>query len=258
MNKSEQINELASALAKAQGEMENASKDSKNLFYNSKYADLAEVWNTARTPLSKHGLSVIQTPVFEDYGIFLETVLMHSSGQWIIGRFPLKFAKDDMQGYGTSVTYARRFGLQAIIGIAAEDDDGNLASGKLVPPPHQPAPKPPAPAPIPAPSASPLAAVSKPNAFAKARDQAQAATRSQELEKLIETSGKWTKKQVSDYMMMFVGKNKPGDYTDSEWASLREVVLSKDPEVMTNNPRALIPKPKQIEDLGLDFANSPN
>ena len=134
MERSEQINELAAALAKAQGEMENATKDSENPFFKSMYADLAAVWRAIRGPLAKNGLAVIQTTQLTGPVMVLETVLAHSSGQWISGDFLISPAKPDMQGIGAATTYARRFALQSIVGLAAEDDDGNVASGLSVPP----------------------------------------------------------------------------------------------------------------------------
>lgn len=129
---SEQINELAAALAKAQGEMENAKKDADNSFFKSKYADLASVVDAAKPALAKHGLAVIQsTQVFPDNDkTVLITQLCHSSGQWIRSWYPINPVKNDPQGMGSAHTYARRYSYSAIVGIAAEDDDGNEASGK--------------------------------------------------------------------------------------------------------------------------------
>lgn len=128
---SEQINEIAAALSKCQGELENASKTSANPFYKSKYADLAEVINVCKEPLSNNGLSIVQlTDISENGSIFVITQLNHSSGQWLRGYYPAKPVKDDPQGLGGAVTYARRYAYSAIIGIAQEDDDGNKASGR--------------------------------------------------------------------------------------------------------------------------------
>lgn len=131
MNHSEQINELALALAIAQGEMQNAKKDVSNPFYKSKYADLASVMDTARPVLSKNGLSVAQLTEVTDGGVILVTKLLHKSGQWLCSHYPVKPLKDDPQGMGSALTYARRYSYGAIVGIATEeDDDGNAASGK--------------------------------------------------------------------------------------------------------------------------------
>jgi len=128
MNHSEQINELASALAKAQGQIEGAKKDKANPFYKSVYADLASVWDACRKPLSDNGLSVTQCPEEADNGIAIETMLLHSSGQWIKSRYTMPVSKLDAQAVGSAITYARRYALSAVVGIAPEDDDGNAAA----------------------------------------------------------------------------------------------------------------------------------
>ena len=129
MNKSEQINELATALAKAQGELENASKSSNNPHFKSKYADLAEIINTTRPVFSAHGLSVTQCPSFETGIVSVETILMHSSGQWMSSTISAPVSKQDAQGVGSAITYCRRYALAAVAGIAQEDDDANSAVG---------------------------------------------------------------------------------------------------------------------------------
>lgn len=125
---STEINELAEALSKAQAEMSGAKKDSENPFFKSKYADLAAVIEAARKPLSENGLSVVQTTAGNEDGIDLITTLMHKSGQWIQGRLFMKPTKTDPQGYGSAMTYARRYAYAAIVGLAQVDDDGNAAS----------------------------------------------------------------------------------------------------------------------------------
>lgn len=129
MQKSDQINELAAALAKAQGEIENASKNAANPHFKSKYADLAEVINTVRPVFAKYGLSVTQFPSFADGLASVETVLMHSSGQWMSGTASAGVTKQDAQGVGSAITYLRRYSLAAVAGIAQEDDDANAAVG---------------------------------------------------------------------------------------------------------------------------------
>lgn len=129
MQKSDQINELAAALAKAQGEIENASKNAANPHFKSKYADLAEVINTVRPVFAKHDLSVTQFPSFADGLASVETVLMHSSGQWMSGTASAGVTKMDAQGVGSAITYLRRYSLAAVAGIAQEDDDANAAVG---------------------------------------------------------------------------------------------------------------------------------
>lgn len=128
MIQSEDIKELAAALSKAQGVMAGAAKDTANPFFKTKYADLASVWDAARKPLSDNGLSVCQTTKMVEGEVCLITTLMHSSGQWIAGEMWLAPVKRDPQGYGSAITYMRRYALAAIVGVAPEDDDGNDAS----------------------------------------------------------------------------------------------------------------------------------
>jgi hypothetical protein len=130
MQKSESIAGLAAALAKAQGAMKGAVKDSANPFFKSKYADLASVVEAIRVAFASNGLSYIQTvdPSDKDE-VRVETTILHSSGEWIsCGVLSLPVSKSDAQGYGSALTYARRYSLSAATGVAPEDDDGNLAS----------------------------------------------------------------------------------------------------------------------------------
>lgn len=130
MNKSESIKELSAALAKAQGLIENASKNAANPHFKSKYADLAEVLNTVRPVFSSYGLSIVQSPAFEAGTVSVETLLMHQSGEWISGVAACNVTKNDAQGVGSAITYLRRYSLAAMAGIAQEDDDANAAVGK--------------------------------------------------------------------------------------------------------------------------------
>lgn len=134
LNHSPAINELAGALAKAQGVMKNALKDSDNPFFKSKYADLASVAEACMGPLSQNGIAVIQGPETETNGnITVTTMLCHSSGQWVSSSLTMKPVKTDPQGMGSCITYARRYALASMCGVAPEDDDGNAASGKSAP-----------------------------------------------------------------------------------------------------------------------------
>jgi len=138
MNKSEQINELATALAKAQGQIEGASKDKTNPHFRSKYADLSSVVEAIQKPLSAHGLSFIQVSHDSDDCAKVETLILHASGQWIsAGAVSVPVSKRDAQGYGSALTYARRYSLSAAFGVAPEDDDGNAAA-KAAPAAQQP------------------------------------------------------------------------------------------------------------------------
>ena len=131
MNKSEQINELAAAMAKAQAAMQGVTKDAKNPFFKSEYATLAACMEAIKKPFADNGLSVVQLMDEADAGyVTVTTVLMHESGQWISGKITGKPVKDDPQGMGSAITYYRRYSLMAMVGLAPEDDDGNAASGK--------------------------------------------------------------------------------------------------------------------------------
>jgi len=128
MQTSEQINELATALAVAQGQMGSAIKGSDNSYLRSKYADLSSVISVLKKPLADNGISYVQFPFSREGFVGVTTRLMHSSGQWMEGDFSIPAAKNDAHTYGTIVTYCRRFSLQSIVGIPAEDDDGNAAT----------------------------------------------------------------------------------------------------------------------------------
>lgn len=128
---SENINELAAALAIAQGQITGALKDSANPFFKSKYADLASVWDACREHLSKNGLAVIQTTeAATPDQITVVTTLAHKSGQYIKGVLSMTPKDPSPQATGSCLTYARRYALAAIVGVAQVDDDANAASGK--------------------------------------------------------------------------------------------------------------------------------
>ena len=131
IEKSDTIIELAKALAKAQGQIKPAVKDSENPHFRSKYADLSSVWEACRKPLSDAGLSVVQMPVDAPTpdSVALTTLLLHTSGEYISSTVSAPLTKRDAQGIGSALTYLRRYALSAIIGVVADDDDdGNAAS----------------------------------------------------------------------------------------------------------------------------------
>ncbi len=133
--RSETIGALTAALAKAQGAMTPAGKSADNPFFKSKYADLAAVVESARAPLASNGLAVIQLAETKGHegkvAVGLTTILAHSSGEWISSRIWMLPADSKPQSVGSALTYARRYGFAAIVGVVAvgEDDDGNAASG---------------------------------------------------------------------------------------------------------------------------------
>jgi len=135
MNRSDQLDALGAALSKAQAAIKVAAKDANNPFFKSQYADLPAVWAACQKALTDNGLSFTQVPDFDDANAWLETMILHSSGQWISGRYPVRPVKNDPQGMGSAMTYARRYALAAMVGVVAgdEDDDGNAASGHTKP-----------------------------------------------------------------------------------------------------------------------------
>lgn len=131
MNRSETINELATALALAQAELRNPGFDSTNPHFKSKFASLAGVRDTITPTLAKYGIAVLQLLGFDDGRVTCETVLTHKSGQWISGTFSMAPTKPDAQGTGSAATYCRRYALMAIVNVVGdEDDDGNAAAGR--------------------------------------------------------------------------------------------------------------------------------
>ena len=127
MNKSESIDKLATALNKFQGEVANILKTSENPYFKSKYAKLEDILNEYRLIWTKHGLSISQHPVTDEQGrIGVQTEVYHNSGEYrIFPPFYLTLTKNDPQGGGSAITYARRYSLAAVLGIQQEDDDGN-------------------------------------------------------------------------------------------------------------------------------------
>lgn len=122
-------NSIAIALATAQLNMGKALKSANNPHFRSKYADLASVTDACMPALNEAGIAVIQPTTDDESGRYVETILIHGeSGESLKCRVPLLVSKQDMQGYGSAVTYARRYGLMSMAGIAPEDDDGNAAA----------------------------------------------------------------------------------------------------------------------------------
>ena len=133
-NQSDTIGALAAALAKAQGSLNAALKDSKNPHLKNKYADLASIWNAAREPLAANELAVIQTTERDEGGQHLVTTLAHSSGEWIRGQLTIgtdgaNKGVNINQALGSSISYMRRYALAAIVGVIQDDDDAQSSSG---------------------------------------------------------------------------------------------------------------------------------
>ena len=130
MHTSEQVNELMTALADAQGEIGGAVKDSTNPHFRSSYSDLASVISAIRAPFAKHGLCYIQGPgQLVDGVVLVTTRIGHKSGQWIetTAHIPIG-QKVNAQTYGSCATYGRRYSLQSLAGVPSIDDDGNATA----------------------------------------------------------------------------------------------------------------------------------
>lgn len=143
MKQSESVKELASALAKAQGEIKSVSKDRTNPHFKNKYATLDAIMDSVRAPLAKQGLSIVQGASESTQGFNVETYLLHSSGEYIANVVAVPVSKQDAQGVGSALTYGRRYGVSALLAIATdEDDDGNAASPKKAEPKQESKPEP--------------------------------------------------------------------------------------------------------------------
>ena len=139
MRQSDSLDKLAPAMAKAQADMGGAVKDSTNPFFKSKYADLTSVWQACKDALHTNGISVIQSPCDREGRIGVETMLLHSSGQFVSGEFTIGVKKaDDPQADGSSITYARRYALAAFVGVCPTDDDGEGAMHRKTAPKPEP------------------------------------------------------------------------------------------------------------------------
>lgn len=131
MTHSEQINEIAEALARAQGLIKGAKKDSSNPFFKSSYADLASVRDACHEHLSNAGIAVVQTPSVADDGrVAVTTMLIHKSGQWMRDTLIAQPKDDGPQAMGSVITYLRRYSLAAFVGVAPEDDDAEAGEGR--------------------------------------------------------------------------------------------------------------------------------
>lgn len=140
MNTSEAINELAAALAKAQGEIQNPAKNHTNPHYRTRYADLTDGLDVIRPTLSRHGLAFVQATEVDGDMLMLRTRLLHTSGQFIDAVYPVcRVGKH--QEMGSALTYAKRYCLFSLVGVAGDDDDdGNTAGNGAPPPARKPEP----------------------------------------------------------------------------------------------------------------------
>lgn len=132
MNTSESIEALAPAFVAAQASFTAVSKDATNPFFNSRYADLNSILDMARPILAENQLAIMQLCQPSMDGVLVQTTLMHETGQWISDEsLHLPAAKQDPQGYGAALTYARRYALQSFLCLSTEDDDGNAATAAV-------------------------------------------------------------------------------------------------------------------------------
>lgn len=141
LSQSSDLDQLATALAIAQGSIQGAVKDRTNPAFKSSYADLASVWDACRAALSANGLSVSQHPGrLEDGSATVTTILLHKSGQHISSVCAALPRDQSPAAVGSVVTYLRRYALAAAVGVAPEDDDGQAASHATPNPQPQRAP----------------------------------------------------------------------------------------------------------------------
>jgi len=133
---------IAAAFVKAQRNFAPALKTSTNPHFRSKYADLSACVEAVIDALNAQGIALMQHTTECDTGVIVETIFLHESGETLTsGKIQVPATKNDAQGYGSALTYARRYSLMAAAGIAPEDDDGNAASKrKASPPPAPPTP----------------------------------------------------------------------------------------------------------------------
>jgi hypothetical protein len=128
---SETLTKIAPALVKAQSEMGDASKGAKNPFFKSSFADLNAVREAVMPALNKHGISVLQPEVVFEGKNYVQTFLLHESGEFFSGITEVKVAKqNDAQAEGSGISYARRYGLQSLMNVGAVDDDGEKSMGR--------------------------------------------------------------------------------------------------------------------------------
>lgn len=134
MKMSTSITKIAGALVKAQKEMGAVTKDANNPFYKSKYADINSVLEVAVPALNSNGIFVSQPDYSTVEGHFVETYLMHESGEFLASEpLRLELSKVDMQQLGSAITYGRRYSLQSMLGLRAEDDDGETSMNRTKP-----------------------------------------------------------------------------------------------------------------------------
>ena len=196
MMQSDTIGNLATALAAFQWSAESAKKNAQNPHLKNKYADLGAIWEAVRDTLGDNGLAVVQLPMPSEPGTLkLRTQLLHKSGEWIASELVMPIAKQDPQGYGSALTYARRYALAAMLGVTQEDDDAAAAT-------HRPS------APSPAVKASPAS-------------NDQKAKIALEMERVG-----WAKEDGVAYLAKQFGKQSRADLTKDEATKMIDFLLT--------------------------------
>jgi len=129
MKTSDSIVNISKALLEAQKKIGSAKKDAVNPFFHSNYADLGSVMDACKDALNEQGITVLQPVGTDELGVYVETVLLHSSGEWISDKLNLAVKEqNNPQAQGSAISYARRYGLQSMVFIPSEDDDAEKAT----------------------------------------------------------------------------------------------------------------------------------
>tara|TARA_R110002020_G_scaffold8918_2_gene35781 strand:- start:314 stop:751 length:438 start_codon:yes stop_codon:yes gene_type:complete len=129
MDRSENISQLATALAKAQGAVDNAVKNKTNPHFRSSYADLGAVLDVVRKPMSDNGLCVVHDVAKDDSSLLMTTTLLHESGEWLSVHARATPKDGGPQSIGSIMTYLRRYTISAMLSVSQQDDDGNSSQG---------------------------------------------------------------------------------------------------------------------------------
>ncbi len=128
MNRSESVQTIAPAFLKAQAKMRAAPKDADNPHFRSKYSDFASVVEAVKSPLNENGIAFLQPVRLTAEGVEVETVLLHTSGEFFSDTLTIPLGKRDAQSVGSAISYGKRYGLQSLCGLPSDDDDGHAAT----------------------------------------------------------------------------------------------------------------------------------
>jgi len=127
---SAEINEIAAAMVKVQGEIKRSALDGLNPDFDSSYSSLGSVWDACHEALQKNGIAVIQQATPIDGISYLVCTFLHTSGQWIRGFYQFTETDNTAWSYGSNMSYLRRYSLAAMAGVIVADDDGKAAMPK--------------------------------------------------------------------------------------------------------------------------------